>query len=80
MEQELIKLDDRLAIRIDKKTKEEFSNRLKAEGKNPSEVMLSWIKDFLQEDKPQLPDLAEIAIDVKFLKDKVTELEGKLPA
>ncbi|MFN6572336.1 hypothetical protein [Dendronalium sp. ChiSLP03b] len=80
MEQELIKLDDRLAIRIDKKTKEEFSNRLKAEGKNPSEVMLSWIKDFLQEDKPKLPDLAEIAIDVKLLKDKVAELEGKLPA
>ncbi|MFN6540694.1 MAG: hypothetical protein RM021_030740 [Nostoc sp. EkiNYC01] len=80
MEQEPVKLDDRLAIRIDKKTKEEFSNRLKAEGKNPSEMVLSWIKDFLQEEKPQVPDIAEIAIDVKLLKDKIADLEGKLSA
>lgn len=80
MEKELIKLDDRLAIRIDKKTKQEFSDRLKAEGKNPSEVVLSWIRDFLEQPEPQTPNIVDIVTDIQKMKEKIRELEGKLSA
>jgi hypothetical protein len=81
MTEEEIKLDDRLAVRIDKKTKEEFSKKTKANNTNPSEIMLKWIKEYLaQEDLPAEPDVTLVATKLEKLEQRVIALEGKLVA
>ncbi|NMG07593.1 hypothetical protein [Brasilonema sp. UFV-L1] len=75
--QELSK-DDRLVVRIDKQTKDAFMARVDAEGKNASEVVLNWVKDYLAKEPQQIPDLAQIYADLEHLKKKVAVLEDEV--
>lgn len=75
--QELSK-DDRLVVRIDKQTKDAFMARVDAEGKNASEVILNWVRDYLATEPHSKPDLAQIYEDLKYLKQKVAVLEDEV--
>ena len=80
MPEEEIKLDDRIAVRIDKRTKEEFSRKAKANNTNPSEIMLKWIKEYLSQEQPLEIDVSEVATKLEKLEQRVIALEGKLVA
>lgn len=75
--QELSK-DDRLVVRIDKETKNAFMQRVEAEGKNASEVLLGWINDYLSQEPRFLPDISQVYADVENLKKKVAFLEDEI--
>lgn len=75
--QELSK-DDRLVVRIDKETKNEFMRRVEAEGKNASEVLLTWINDYLSQEPRFLPDISQVYAEVETLKQKVAFLEDEV--
>jgi polyhydroxyalkanoate synthesis regulator phasin len=78
MEREEIKLNDRIAVRVDKKTKDELMKKVKAENKNLSDVVLEWVRNYLSQPEEQSPDLVKIQADVEFLKRQVSYLEGEL--
>ena len=78
MEKEEIKLDDRIAVRVDKKTKTELMKKVQAENKSLSDVVLGWIHSYLSQPEEQSPDLAKIQADVEFLKQQVSYLQGEL--
>jgi hypothetical protein len=80
MPEEEIKLDDRLAVRIDKKTKEEFSKKTKANNTNPSEIMLKWIREYLSQEQLAETDVTLVATKLEKLEQRVIALEGKLVA
>ncbi|MEA5595691.1 hypothetical protein [Rivularia sp. UHCC 0363] len=80
MPEEEIKLDDRIAVRIDKKTKEEFSNKAKANNTNPSEIILKWIKEYLSQEQLVETDVTLVATKLEKLEERVIALEGKLVA
>lgn len=75
--QELSK-DDRLVVRIDKQTKDAFMERVDMEGKNASEVILGWVREYLTSTPHSKPDLAQIYADLEYLKKKVAVLEDRL--
>lgn len=75
--QELSK-DDRLVVRIDKQTKDAFMARVDADGKNASEVIIDWVRDYLTTEPQPRPDLAAIYADLEYLKQKVAVLEGEV--
>lgn len=75
--QELSK-DDRLVVRIDKETKNAFMQRVESEGKNASEVLISWINDYLSQEPRLLPDIGQVYAEVENLKKKVAFLEDEV--
>lgn len=75
--QELSK-DDRIVVRIDKETKNAFMQRVEAEGKNASEVLLAWINDYLAQEPSLMPDLRQVYAEVETLKQKVAFLEDEV--
>lgn len=75
--QELSK-DDRLVVRIDKETKNKFMKRAEIEGKNASEVLLGWIKDYLAQEPQELPDIRQVHTELEILKKKLAFLEDEV--
>ncbi|OKH48266.1 hypothetical protein NIES2101_22760 [Calothrix sp. HK-06] len=73
--QEMMKLDERIAIRIDKQTKDEFMRRLEEEGKNASDIILKWIKSYVASEPKAEVDLQKISEDLESLKRQVADLE-----
>ncbi len=77
-------MSERLSIRIDKETKEEFKARLESEGKIISDVVILWIKDYLASGSSEGNDLEALRKQVNSLNSKVNRIEedllGKLPA
>ncbi|NJO63018.1 MAG: hypothetical protein HC836_33810 [Richelia sp. RM2_1_2] len=80
MPEEEIKLDDRIAVRIDKKTKEEFSKKARVNNTNPSEIILKWIKEYLSQEQLVETDVTIVATKLESLEQRVIALEGKLVA
>jgi Ribbon-helix-helix protein, copG family len=79
MSDEEIKLDDRLSVRISKKTKEEFSKKAKATGSNASELVLKWVKEYLSQEQQNF-DVTTVATKLEHLEQRVASLEGKSAA
>jgi antitoxin component of RelBE/YafQ-DinJ toxin-antitoxin module len=73
--QEMMKLDERIAIRIDKQTKDEFMRRLEEEGKNASDIILKWIKSYVASEPKAEVDLQKISEELESLKRQVADLE-----
>lgn len=67
---------DRLVVRIDEETKKAFMGRVEAEGKNASEVVIGWIRDYLAQES-RTPDLLQISAELETLKKKVAFLEDE---
>ncbi|MBW4591300.1 hypothetical protein G7B40_039045 [Aetokthonos hydrillicola Thurmond2011] len=78
MTKQEISKDDRLVVRIDKQTKDAFMSRVDAEGKNASEVILHWVRDYLKSEPQQQPDLTQLYTDLEHLKRKVAVLEDEV--
>lgn len=82
--QDMLKLDERIVARIDKSTKEAFMKRVESEGKNASEVILTWIRQYLENEQNQHVDINQVYLELNDLKAKMfhieSELLGKLPA
>lgn len=82
--QDTLKLDERIVARIDKPTKEAFMQRVESEGKNASEVILQWIRQYLENEQSQHVDINQVYSELNDLKVKMfhieSELLGKLPA
>lgn len=74
--QESGKLDDRIAFRIDKQTKDEFMSRLEDEGKNASDILLKWIKTYIASEPQKEVNLYSLNEDVEKLMQQVAELEN----
>ncbi|NJL65198.1 MAG: hypothetical protein HC903_29690 [Methylacidiphilales bacterium] len=75
--QELSK-DDRLVVRIDKETKNQFMKRAEDEGRNASEILLGWIKNYLAEEPQLLPDIKQVYAELETLKNKLAFLEDEV--
>lgn len=79
-----VKLDDRIAVRIDSKTKSLFMTKLSKEGANGSEKILQWIREYIAEEQKPPVDLNTIYAEVEALKSQMTtmqsEMVGKLAA
>ena len=75
--QELSK-DDRLVVRIDKQTKDAFMARVDAEGRNASEIVLTWVRDYLAKESKQTPDITQMYADLEYLKGKIAVLEDEV--
>jgi cell division protein FtsB len=75
--QELSK-DDRLVVRIDKETKNQLMKRAEAEGKNASEILLGWIKDYLAEEPQLQPDIKQVYAELETLRNKLNFLEDEV--
>ncbi|MBD2771208.1 hypothetical protein [Iningainema tapete] len=75
--QELSK-DDRLVVRIDKQTKDEFMARVDAEGKNASEIVLAWVREYLAQEPKRIPDITQMYADLEHLKSKIAVLEDEV--
>jgi antitoxin component of RelBE/YafQ-DinJ toxin-antitoxin module len=73
--QEMMKLDERIAIRIDKQTKDEFMRRLEEEGKNASDIILKWIKSYIASEPKAEVDLQKMSEELESLKRQVADLE-----
>lgn len=71
----MMKLDERIAIRIDKQTKEEFMRRLEDEGKNASDIILKWIKSYVASEPKADVDLHKMSEELESLKQQVADLE-----
>ncbi len=71
----MMKLDERIAIRIDKQTKEEFMRRLEDEGKNASDIILKWIKSYVASEPKADVDLYKMSEELESLKQQVADLE-----
>ena len=70
-----MKLDERIAIRIDKQTKDEFMRRLEEEGKNASDIILKWIKSYVASEPKAEVDLQKMSEELESLKRQVADLE-----
>ena len=75
--QELSK-DDRLVVRIDKQTKDAFMARVGAEGGNASEIVLTWVRDYLAKESQRTPDITQMYADLEYLKGKIAVLEDEV--
>lgn len=71
----MMKLDERIAIRIDRQTKEEFMRRLEDEGKNASDIILKWIKSYVASETKAEVDLQKMSEELESLKQQVADLE-----
>lgn len=68
------KLEQRLALRITKSEKEAFMNKVKNEGRNPSQVLLSLVRQYLNDQDERLASDERIAK----LEEQITSVQRQL--
>ena len=82
--QRTTKLDDQIIVRMTSETKEKFMARVKSEGKTASEVIMTWVCDYLAQQPQESANLDRMKMEIEILKQQVSsiqdELMGKLAA
>jgi antitoxin component of RelBE/YafQ-DinJ toxin-antitoxin module len=73
-----------ISFEIDPVTKEQFSQRLKAEGKTVTGVLKQFVEDYLTTEEPENQDLTEVIKRLEEVEKKVgienTRLLGEFAA
>jgi len=76
--QQTTKLTNQIIVRMDDQTKEAFMNRVKAEGKSASEVIMEWIRSYLTVETNETPDLVQMHTELQTLKEQVALIQNEL--
>jgi hypothetical protein len=76
--QQTTRLNDQIIVRMDGETKKIFMNRVQAEGKTASEVIMSWIRDYLAKEPREVPDVNQMRLEIETLKHQVATIQGEL--
>lgn len=78
------KLDDQIMVRMDRETKQAFMNKVKAEGKTASVLIMTFINAYLANEETCPTEVSELKSDVETLKREMEtlrlEMMGKLVA
>ena len=72
------KLDDQVIVRMEKKTKEAFMQKAKAEGKTASVVIMTFIEAYLSEKMPSVANVSKLESEVESLKTEFYALRSEM--
>ena len=76
--QQTTKLTNQIIVRMDDQTKEAFMDKVKAEGKSASEVIMEWIRSYLTVELQETPDLVQMHTELQTLKEQVALIRNEL--
>ena len=76
--QQTTKLTNQIIVRMDDRTKEAFMDKVKAEGKSASEVIMEWIRSYLTVEPIETPDLVQMHTELQTLKEQVALIRNEL--
>lgn len=70
--------DERIAFNVDSQTKKNFMTKARENGKEASELLRQWIKDYLSQDAQSSNNGNPVLVEIAALKSRVDYLESEL--